>query len=246
MTVRSVFIISPAKRVELILVLPGLCRPQLQRDPARPRRPAALGEVSRRHPGELAARRRHRGAALHLRRGGGADVRGPGRRPQGALLPALRPRSVAQDLLRTCGKDGVVGRRSKSDRTASAAAWASALRSAWSASGSGGWKVSSTTPPVERAITSVRCVGELHLAPPAVEGRRQAGPRPVGDRHRLDRDARPEPRREEHPEERRLERQDPQAVAARPLREDRHPVAARRAGPGARPPGAWPPPAAGR
>jgi succinoglycan biosynthesis protein ExoA len=39
-------------------------------------------------------------------------------------------------------------------RTAVSAAWASALRSRKSASGSGGWKVSSTTPPVDRASTS--------------------------------------------------------------------------------------------
>ena len=84
-------------------LLPGLCRPQFQRDPARARCPAAVGEVPRGHAGELAARRGHGGAALHLRRGGRADVRGPGRRAQGALLPALRARSLAPDLLRDAG-----------------------------------------------------------------------------------------------------------------------------------------------
>ena len=59
-----------------------------------------------------------------------------------------------------------------------------------SAGRSGGWNVSSTTPPVERASTSRRCLGEVHPAPPAVEVRRQARPRPVADRHRLDRDPR--------------------------------------------------------
>ena len=38
-------------------LVPGPHRPQLQRDPARPGRPAALSEVSRGHAGELAARR---------------------------------------------------------------------------------------------------------------------------------------------------------------------------------------------
>jgi succinoglycan biosynthesis protein ExoA len=39
-------------------------------------------------------------------------------------------------------------------RTAESAAWANAFRSGKSASGSGGWKVSSTTPPADRANTS--------------------------------------------------------------------------------------------
>ena len=51
------------------------------------------------------------------------------------------------------------------------AAWASALRSAKPASSSGGWKVSSTVPPVERAMHVAQVAREVHLAPPAVEGR---------------------------------------------------------------------------
>ena len=54
MTVRSVFIISPAKRVELIFSYPAYHRSQLRRDPPRARCAATLGEPARGHAGELA------------------------------------------------------------------------------------------------------------------------------------------------------------------------------------------------
>jgi hypothetical protein len=56
MTVRSVFIISRSKRVELIVSYPAYIGRSFQRDPAYPGRPAALREVSRGHAGELASR----------------------------------------------------------------------------------------------------------------------------------------------------------------------------------------------
>jgi len=56
MTVRSVFIISPATR-RADHHLPRVHRPQLRRDPARARRAAAVGKAPRRHAGELEAGR---------------------------------------------------------------------------------------------------------------------------------------------------------------------------------------------
>jgi alkyl hydroperoxide reductase subunit AhpC len=65
-TVRSVFIISPAKRVELILSYPAYIGRSFSEILRGAGRTAALHEVSRGHAGELAARRRYGGAALHL------------------------------------------------------------------------------------------------------------------------------------------------------------------------------------
>jgi hypothetical protein len=93
MTVRSVFIISPARRVELIITYPAHIGRNFD-DPARVGCAAAISAASRSDAGELASGRGHRRAALHLRRGGGAYVRRPGRLEEGAVLPALRARPL--------------------------------------------------------------------------------------------------------------------------------------------------------
>ena len=95
MTVRSVFIISPAKRVELIISYPAY----IGRSFDEILRVLDALQLSAKHrvatPANWRPGRGHGRAAVHLRRGGRAHVRRAGRLPQGALLLALRARSVA-------------------------------------------------------------------------------------------------------------------------------------------------------
>jgi alkyl hydroperoxide reductase subunit AhpC len=94
MTVRSVFIISPTKRVELIISYPAY----IGRSFDEILRVIDALQLSANHRVATPANwrgRRHGGAALHLRRGGRAPVRRTGRLPEGALLLALCARSVA-------------------------------------------------------------------------------------------------------------------------------------------------------
>ena len=86
MTVRSVFVIGPDKKVKLTHHLPGEHRAQLRGDPAGPRLPAADRQVPGLHAGGLEGRRRRDHRPGHLRR------RGQGEVPQGvdAKRPYLR------------------------------------------------------------------------------------------------------------------------------------------------------------
>lgn len=95
MTVRSVFIISPSKRVELIISYPAHIGRSFDEILRVLDAPATLREASRGDARELAARGGHGGAALHLGREGRAPVRRAGRLPQGAFLSALCTGSVA-------------------------------------------------------------------------------------------------------------------------------------------------------
>ena len=81
MTVRSVFVIGPDKKVKLTITYPGLDRPQLRRDPARDRQPAADRRLQGRHAGQLEGRRgRHHRPGRDRRRGQGAVPRTAGTR----------------------------------------------------------------------------------------------------------------------------------------------------------------------
>ena len=130
MTVRSVFIISPAKRVELILSYPAYVGRNFNEilrvlDALQLSAKYRVATPANWQPGDdtvvLPFISDEEAERMFADQGGVRKVR--------SYLRYVRDPSL-QDLLRTCGKDGVVGRRSKSDRTASAAAWASALRSA--------------------------------------------------------------------------------------------------------------------
>ena len=69
LTVRSVFIIGPDKKVKLIITYPASHRPQLRRDPAGHRLAAAHRRLQGGHAGQLEGRRRRHHRPRRLRRG---------------------------------------------------------------------------------------------------------------------------------------------------------------------------------
>jgi alkyl hydroperoxide reductase subunit AhpC len=83
LTVRSVFVIGPDKKVKLTLTYPAIDRAQLRRDPPGDRQPAAHRRLQGGHPGQLDRRR-----GRHHRPG---DLR---RRGQGAVPRRLEPRQA--------------------------------------------------------------------------------------------------------------------------------------------------------
>ena len=86
LTVRSVFVIGPDKKVKLTHHLPGLDRPQLRRDPARDRQPAAHRQAQGRHAGQLEGRRRRHHRPRRHQRGGQEAV--PAGLDHGQAVPA--------------------------------------------------------------------------------------------------------------------------------------------------------------
>ena len=95
LTVRSVFIIDPNKKVRAMITYPASDRPQLRRDPARHRLAAAHRQLQGRDAGQLEGRRRLRDRPVATGPGGAqAEV------PEGLQgAPALPAHDAAAEPL---------------------------------------------------------------------------------------------------------------------------------------------------
>ena len=131
LTVRSVFIIGPDKKVKLTLTYPASTGPQRRRDPPRPRLAAADGGLQGGHPGELDRRRRRHHRPRRERRRGqgplsqgleGAQALPAGDAPAQPLNPACARRSPGAPFIivvpcRPAGRHGAPGQHPSPERS---------------------------------------------------------------------------------------------------------------------------------